>query len=113
MTMETSSIDDGVVVSLTGRLDSVTTADFEAYTAPVLAAEPGRVVLNLGRLEYVSSAGLRGILSLAKELQKTGCSLALCGLQGMVEEVIGLSGLDTLLPVYDNLEAATSAGDAG
>lgn len=104
MLMETRNLPCGPVIAVSGRLDSVTCSEFEAYGAKLVGAQPLRMGLDLERLEYISSAGLRSILCLAKELQKSGGTLVLCGPKGMVAEVIGMAGLDNLLPVCDSVE---------
>jgi anti-anti-sigma factor len=105
MRIETHKLEADTVIAVIGRLDSATAPEFEQHCSGLAAAEPGRVLLDCGRLEYLSSAGLRAILCLAKALQPAGGELCLCDLRGMVAEVISLSGFDSLLRVFDNLES--------
>lgn len=94
------------VLSLAGRLDAVTSPDFERDSA---SYSRERVVLDLSRLEYVSSAGLRIILALAKQLKTGGGSLSVAGLDGIVKDVFEMSGFDSFLPLYPTLDAALAA----
>ena len=105
MRIETHQLQADTVVAVIGRLDSATAPEFEQHCSALAATEPGRVLLDCGRLEYLSSAGLRALLCLAKALQQTGGELCLCDLRGMVAEVISLSGFDSLLRVFDDLES--------
>jgi anti-anti-sigma factor len=92
------------VVSVSGRLDAATTPDFEKQGSAWVSEGGGTFVLDFTGLTYISSAGLRGILSLAKKLRATEGRLALCGLSGLVKDVIGVSGFEAFLSIYDTLE---------
>jgi len=93
------------VVSVSGRLDSVTAQELEKSCVSLVAGG-GKFIFDLSRLEYVSSAGLRSVLVIAKKLKGTGGSLVLCGLTGLVQEVFAISGFDSFLPVCSTLEEA-------
>lgn len=93
------------VLFVDGRLDTASVRDFEnEYTAHLEAGT--RIVLDLSRLEYISSAGIRAILLLAKELKNLKGSLAVSGLSGMVKEVFSMTGCDTLFPVFETASEA-------
>jgi anti-sigma B factor antagonist len=95
-----------VVVRVTQRLDASTTPEFEKRCVEIISADTPRMVLDFSNLEYISSAGLRSILATAKKLQALGGGLSLCGLSGLVEEVISVSGFDRVLPVYAGVDDA-------
>ncbi|HBN08614.1 MAG TPA: anti-sigma factor antagonist [Cyanobacteria bacterium UBA8530] len=97
-----------VVMAVTGRLDAVTTTEFDQDCAQYSSE---KLILDLSGLEYVSSAGLRGILSVAKKMKAAGGSLSLCGLSGLVLEVFTVSGFDNFLPIFEDIEKAC-AGNA-
>lgn len=94
-----------LVVTIAGRLDSPAAPDFDRQAAVWI--KPGRlVILDLSQLTYISSAGLRSILSIGKQLKTAGGRLALCGLSGFTKEVIELSGFNAFLPVYPDAASA-------
>jgi anti-anti-sigma factor len=82
----------------------------EKNCADLISKGGRKMLLNLSELEYVSSAGLRSVLTIAKKLKPAGGSLALCGLSGLVQEVFSISGFDSFFPVYDSVESATAKG---
>ena len=89
------------------RLDTVTAPEFE--TVGVESIEPNSyIAVDFSGLDYISSAGLRSILSATKKLKSLGGGLSLCGLSGLVEEVITVSGFDNILKVYPDVKQATS-----
>ena len=109
MEISTQKQEAFLVVAVTGRLDAVTTPDFEKRCTGLIEEGNHKIIINFMGLEYISSAGLRSILTIAKKLRALNGTLALCNLSGMVREVIALSGFDSFLPVYDNAESAIKA----
>jgi anti-anti-sigma factor len=95
-----------VVVCVAQRLDASTTPEFEKKCAEIISPARSHMVFDFTNLEYISSAGLRSILATAKKLQAIGGGLSLCGLSGLVEEVISVSGFDRVLPVYASVDDA-------
>lgn len=100
------------VVAVGGRLDALTALEFETRCIEWLLAGHARLVMDLSSLEYVSSAGLRSVLVVAKKARSIGGDVALFGLSGVVKEVFAISGFDSLLPVVEDESAAALATGA-
>ncbi len=94
------------VVTVQGRLDSVTVGRFTEQCSAWIAAGGANVVLDLSGLDYVSSAGLSSILGAAKQVQARSGTLAVAGLKGLVKEVFAISGFETVLPTFADVESA-------
>ncbi len=62
------------------------------------------MAFDLTHLEYVSSAGLRIFLVVAKKLKGLDGELSLAGLQGNIKEVLEISGFPSILPCYDSMD---------
>jgi len=99
MDMQATAGDGFTTFAVTGRLDATTAPAAEATLAGAIDAGASRLVLNLARLEYVSSAGLRVLLAAAKKLSHRGGKLVLCEMPPAVRELFEISGLLTVLPV--------------
>ena len=98
---------EGIAIAhLAGRIDSANASSFEEALGAGRIDEPRILVLDFEEVTYISSAGLRVILSLAKELRNTGTKLALCSLSRPVYDVFSVSGFDQLIAIH------ASAGDA-
>ena len=95
-----------MVIKVKGRLDSVTAPDLDRECAKCIEQGETRLILDLGELDYVSSAGLRVILSTAKKLKSNQGTLSLCNLQDMVSEVFKVAGFSSFLPIFGSLEEA-------
>jgi anti-sigma B factor antagonist len=94
------------IIRVRGRVDTLNAADFERRVCEEMGPAGPGVVLDLEELGYISSAGLRSVLSVAKKLKAQGRGICLCCLQGMVREVFEISGFNRMLPVLPTLEAA-------
>ena len=100
----------GVLVGRTGgRLDGVNAREFEDALQGVIDDSDRAVILDLGRLTYISSAALRVILLVAKTLQRQDGNLAVCSLSGPVREVFEISGFDKIIQTHDSQAEAIAA----
>ncbi len=109
MTMATRGVGACRVIDLQGRLDTGNAEATLAAFMDELQDSPGQVLITLTALEFVSSAGLRVILRVAKHVRGYSGALKVCGADGMVKEVLEISGFDSLLDMYETEEKALSA----
>ncbi len=93
-----------LVVRVSGRLDAVTTPAFETYCQETLAQGERALILDLSPLEYISSAGLRGVLAVAKTVGEAGGEFTLANARGLVREVLDISGFLRMFRLLDSLE---------
>ncbi len=100
---------DVVIVKLKGRLDSSAAADAEAGLGAAAAGEAPHLALDLTELGYISSAGLRVLLMLAKKVQQAKGKVALFGLGANVREVFSVSGFDRIFSIAADRAAALAA----
>jgi anti-anti-sigma factor len=109
-----SKVESGfVVLEPVGRLESKTSPDLDKKVVALLAAGERRFVVDLGATDYVSSAGLRVLLMLAKKLTGGGGKLVLCGLNAQVRDVFEIAGLGALFAIHPTRAAALAAAEAG
>ncbi|MGA9335326.1 MAG: STAS domain-containing protein [Rudaea sp.] len=94
------------ILGLTGRLDTETAADVELAFADLLAAGAAVFVVDLSGIGYVSSAGLRVLLALAKKLDGGKGHLYLCGLSPAVRQVFDVAGFSKLFALFADRDAA-------
>lgn len=89
------------IVLLQGRMDAVTSREFDQAFDLLIQEKALRIVLNFKELEYISSAGLRSVLAAGKKIRGLNGKLALCQLNGMVKDVFEISGFANMLQVFD------------
>ena len=105
-----TTIQDGIsVTKVAGRMDATTVTAFSEECQNLLNSGAGRVIIDLGGLEYISSAGLRGILTMVKSCKAKGAALAFCSLQFMVADMFKLSGFTSMLNVFDSIDEAVAS----
>ncbi|MCY3918258.1 MAG: STAS domain-containing protein [Chloroflexi bacterium] len=99
-----------VLVALTeDRVDGSNAREFQEAVQAAIAGEDAPVVLDMERLVYISSAGLRVILMIARALQGESRNFAVCSLVGPVREVFEISGFDKIIQTHDTQEKAVAA----
>lgn len=89
---------DGAELRLEGRLDT-TSAPAAQDAFLKVAGEYAKVTLDFANLVYVSSAGLRAILTLQKQINRTGGSLTLTNVSPAVMEVFEMTGFSGVLHI--------------
>ncbi len=100
---------DGVtIVAPVGRVDSTTSPALDAQLLGLARSGQHRVVIDFSGVEYISSAGLRVMLSLAKRTKESKGRLALAGLGDSVRQVFELAGFLPLFVVETTAEAAAA-----
>lgn len=88
-----------LVANLQGRLDSTNSAAVEAELLGRVNGGAGGLVLDFSRLDYISSAGLRVVLVVAKRLKAAGSNFVLAGLQPHIKDVFEIAGFLSILDV--------------
>jgi anti-sigma B factor antagonist len=103
---------DVAVLSVGGRVDHGNADQFKAGLGPLLAGcRPGghQLVLDLGGLEYISSAGLRVLMLAARDARAQDGTLVVCGLQPVVDEIFAISRFNVVFRVFTDRRAALAA----
>ena len=112
MEIQTERANGTLIAKAEGRIDGVNARDFEEALKAAISTDDNTVVMDLEGLSYISSAGLRVILLIAKTLRKRNADLILCSLSDPIREVFEISGFDKIIPVHASREQAlASVGD--
>ncbi len=101
-----STVGTVAVVTVEGRIDTVNAPEFELCMLECMAKGHRDFIVDLSRLDYISSAGLRIVLSVAKKAKAAGGGIACCSLHGVVKKVFDVSGFANILPIYESLDKA-------
>jgi anti-anti-sigma factor len=97
------------IVKLAGRLDSSAAQPAEESFAKMLGSGTPHLAVDLSRLDYISSAGLRVLLVVAKKVQLADGKMVLFGLLPNVREVFAVSGFDKIFAIQSDTAAAVAA----
>lgn len=109
MKMQHEELASGVTrVALEGDLDAKGSGEIEVSFAAVTGARL-KIVVDLSAVGFMASIGIRTLLSAAKTVGRRGGRLVLAGANADVRKVLTVSGVDQVLPVHGDLEAALAA----
>ena len=97
MTIEIKRNADATTIELVGRLDTTTAPSLEKTINDDIGAVKN-LVLDIKGLEYISSAGLRVLLSTQKKMQKAG-SMKVINACEVVMEVFEMTGFIDILTI--------------
>ncbi len=89
---------EGFLVELSGRLDSSTSGALETKLTG-LVNKKKNVVLDFKRVEYVSSAALRALLTIQKSLKASNNALSAINANEVVKEVFDITGFSSIIEI--------------
>jgi anti-sigma B factor antagonist len=97
---------DIVTLSLSGKLDTMTAKAFEERILAHIGSGDWRFIIDLGQLDYISSAGLRVFLLAAKRLGSPNGKIVVCSLKDPVREVFDIAGFSSIFSIYGSHDEA-------
>jgi anti-anti-sigma factor len=100
--------DGQIIVELDGSLDSNTVSAAEEKVMPLIDLK-SCMILDLSKCNYVSSAGLRLLLMLTKELASKGGYLTLTGVCDEVKDVMEMTGFSCFFKAFKDIPEALEA----
>jgi len=109
MKIETRELKHVSVVKVVGRVDSATAPDLEKSLQGLVDSDRNQIVLDLQEIEYMSSAGLRVLVTMLKAAKKNGGDLRLSQLSLRVKEVLELAGLTPVFGIYPDVVEAVGS----
>ena len=89
--------------AVTGRLDRMTAQEAGTKAEEAFAATQ-KMAVDMSGLEYLSSAGIRVLLRLAKQAKAEGKELAIVAPAGMVKIVLAESRMDMFVTIYESAD---------
>ena len=98
-----------LIIQTEERVDSANAQAFYQELDSAIESDDRAVVMDMERLAYISSAGLRVILQTARKLQQQNAKFAICSLSGTVREVFEISGFDRVIDIHSSQEDAIAA----
>ena len=108
MEMEILEYKRAAVVTLAGRIDSSTSADLETALQTLIDKGKRNLVLDMARVDFLSSSGLRVLVNAYKACKGTG-ELCFAQPSERAASSLAIAGVDTLFTVYATREAAVAS----
>ena len=107
--MKTKTVNGVTVVEIGQTFDAHVAKNIELDLLKLIEDGARNIACDMSATEYISSAGLRVFLSVAKRLQKLNGKIVLCLLQPRVREVFEMAGFIQLFQIYNSQEEAVQA----
>lgn len=110
MKLEVGILENGIRhAKLTGRMDLPGTTEVYQEFFLKLANRPEPVLIDLSEVDYLTSMGLRTLVSTAKAVHQRGAKAAILKPTARVREVLITAGIDAIIPIYDEFESGCQA----
>jgi stage II sporulation protein AA (anti-sigma F factor antagonist) len=105
MNIQHEVIDGVTVIAPVGRIDTTTSGPLEESIRKIVDADARELLVDFAAVDYISSAGLRVFLVLAKRMKDLKGRLVLCGMSEPVRQVFQLAGFMPLFTVEPSRKA--------
>lgn len=108
MELTVTRSDTATVVAISVDIDAKSAPGLQAQILPLLTAECA-LILDMSGVAYMSSAGLRMLLSVYRQAAGCGARLILSGLSSELSDVMSATGFLDQFTIYDTVDAARLA----
>lgn len=110
MRLQYSELDHGIrLIKLNGTLDGNGVSRVEVEFVRRCAGEKVCVLVDLSKVNYISSIGIPLLINSAKAVVKNGGRMALLNPQNNVKNILELTGIPLIIPIHHDLNAAVTA----
>ncbi|MCK5099018.1 MAG: STAS domain-containing protein [Desulfobacteraceae bacterium] len=96
---------DCSIVHVSGKIDATTSDELEDTLIELLDQGKKNIILDLEDTNYISSAGLRVLVVITKQMYDSG-NFCLCNASDNVHEIIEMAGFNLFMNIYDDLSTA-------
>lgn len=108
MHIEHSDKDSVTLLRISGRIDANSSSVLETELNSILNSGKKKILLDFSDVSYISSSGLRVLLSVLKKIKSIDGRMKLAGLKPFVLSVFKISGFTEIFEIYDDEKSALS-----
>jgi anti-anti-sigma factor len=94
------------ILQVSGRLDASTVSILERALLRAFSLAAQVIVVDMGDITYISSSGLRVLLTARRQARERGGDILLCALSPNVRDVLDMVGFTVLFSIYGSLDEA-------
>lgn len=98
--------DNKLIIRISGRLDATSSPKLEKKLTQRINSGYKQLLLDFSAVEYLSSAGMRLLLSFTKKLKNEKGALVLFGLTKGIMDIIKMGGFESILDICENEKEA-------
>ncbi len=100
---------DVMILTADGGLNSDTAEDLVSAMEKLVDAGLTKLIVDCGQLTFISSYGLGVLMRLHKRMKTRGGDVKLCGVRGVIAQVLQLTKLDSVFQLYPDVDRARLA----
>jgi anti-anti-sigma factor len=109
MEISGESVGDVSVVTARGRLDGAASGPFAERIQSLIVTDKPKLLIDFSGVDFVTSAGLRAVLTILKRVKAHNGAFALCNVQKQVREVLDITGFAGMIDIHPERAAALRA----
>jgi anti-anti-sigma factor len=110
MELVVEELDSGILgVKLSGRMDIIGTQQIDLKFTALASTRKAHILVDLSNVTFVASIGIRTLIYNAKAQKLRGGSMVLYKPNKQVEEVLKATGIETIIPIAHDIDAARGA----
>jgi anti-anti-sigma factor len=109
MELSSKQIESVDVISIQGSVDALTAGDVQRYFETIISQGNRKLIADLQGVDFMSSAGLRAIMAVSKNVRQSGGDLRLAAPQPSIAKMLKISGFTSILKSYSSVDAAVSS----
>ena len=107
MEMQFRNLDNDIrMINLTGKFDIIGTGEIETKFTGYCAGNGVRVIVDLSGVDFLASIGIRLLMLTAKSVNKRGGKMVILNPTPDVKNVLEVTGIPGIIPIYSSLESA-------
>lgn len=107
MEMHYSELKNGIsLIKLGGKLDIIGTGEIETKFTGYCAGDKVRLVVDLSEVYFLASIGIRLLVLTAKSIASRGGKMTFLNPTNEVQQVLEITGIPAIIPIYSQLESA-------
>jgi anti-sigma B factor antagonist len=107
MQISYSDLDNGIgLIKLFGQLDILGTGEIETKFTGYCSGDRVHMIVDLSEVDYLASIGIRLLMLTAKSVMTRGGKLVILNPTLEVHNVLEITGIPAIIPIYSQLESA-------
>jgi len=107
MEIHYGELNNGIgVIRLSGKLDIIGTGEIETKFAGYCTGDKARVVVDISKVNFLASIGIRLLTLTAKSVANRGGKMVILNPIPEVQQVLEITGIPAIIPIYSQLESA-------
>ncbi len=93
-------------IELKGSLDSETYQELQAQLGEIIDEKTRAVILDMSKVNYISSAGIRVIIETKKTLERKNATFAMINLQPQIKKIFDVMKILPMFDIFDDMPEA-------